>query len=222
MFAPTLSPESVRLLIFLAAHHRMELHQADVKCAFLNGYLDSYCYLELPDGHKKRKGRSLVWRTKSSIYGLKESPRKWYLRFKSYLKQIGLRQCLSDPCLFTKEGFYLGIYVDDLLFCATSQRDVIEFKQKLSAEFDVNYIFPVKKFLGFEITRTREGGYWISSKSYVAKCVEKFRLEDAVNLPDIPITKGLKLLEEKESKVLQSPKLFQAILGGLLYIQSWI
>ncbi|TXG69941.1 hypothetical protein EZV62_004876 [Acer yangbiense] len=35
-----------------------------------------------------------------SLYGLKQSPRKWYKRFDSYMLKINFRRCLKDCCVY--------------------------------------------------------------------------------------------------------------------------
>ena len=41
---------SIRMLIAIAAIHNLEIHQMDVKTAFLNGDLDEEIYMEQPEG----------------------------------------------------------------------------------------------------------------------------------------------------------------------------
>ena len=41
---------SIRLLIALAAIYSLEIHQMDVKTAFLNGELEEEIYIEQPEG----------------------------------------------------------------------------------------------------------------------------------------------------------------------------
>ena len=59
----------------LVAHYDLELHQMDVKTAFLNGDLEENVYMAQPKGfvveEKERMGCSL----KKSIYGLKQASR---------------------------------------------------------------------------------------------------------------------------------------------------
>ena len=53
------------------AHFNLELHQMDVKTAFLNGNLEEEVYMEQPEGFKKGNTNKLVCKLKKSIYGLK-------------------------------------------------------------------------------------------------------------------------------------------------------
>ena len=49
-YAPVARYSSIRLIIALAAHYNWELHQMDVKTAYLNGELDVPIYMQAPDG----------------------------------------------------------------------------------------------------------------------------------------------------------------------------
>ena len=74
----------------LVAHFDMELHQMDVKTAFLNGDLNEEVYMMQPEGFEANDSSTLVCRLKKSIYGLKQASRQWYLKFHSVVTSYGL------------------------------------------------------------------------------------------------------------------------------------
>ena len=49
-YSPVTRISSIRMLIAIAAIHNLEIHQMDVKIAFLNGDLDEEIYMEQPEG----------------------------------------------------------------------------------------------------------------------------------------------------------------------------
>eukprot|EP00253_Pinus_taeda_P009321 PITA_09321 len=65
---------SVRLVLSLAASFKWEVHQMDVKSAFLHGDFHEEIYMEQPIGFIQIDS-SLVCRLKKSLYGLKQAPR---------------------------------------------------------------------------------------------------------------------------------------------------
>ena len=65
---------SIRMLIAIAAIHNLEIHQMDVKTAFLNGDLDEEMYMEQPEGFIFQGQEKKVCRLVKSLYGLKQAP----------------------------------------------------------------------------------------------------------------------------------------------------
>jgi hypothetical protein len=61
---------SIRCILALAAIEDMEIHQMDVKTAFLNGDLEEEIYMEQPEGFTQ-EGEHLVCKLHKSLYGLK-------------------------------------------------------------------------------------------------------------------------------------------------------
>ena len=72
-FSSVSKKDSLRIIMALVAHFDLELHQMDVKTAFLNGKLDEDIYMEQPEGFAKKGNEHLVCKLKKSIYGLKTS-----------------------------------------------------------------------------------------------------------------------------------------------------
>ena len=69
-FMPVTKFNSIRLLLALAACYDWEIHQMDVKSAFLNGELDEEIYMRPLPGYKAAP--NTVWRLKKALYSLKQ------------------------------------------------------------------------------------------------------------------------------------------------------
>ena len=65
----------------LVAHYDLELHQMDVKTAFLNGNIDETIYMVQLENFESNNSKQLVCILKRSIYGLKQASRQWYIKF---------------------------------------------------------------------------------------------------------------------------------------------
>ena len=74
-FAPVVKFASIRIILAIAAVEDLEVHQMDVKTAFLYGDIDEEIYMEQPEGYTNG---NQVCRLKKSLYGLKQSPQCWY------------------------------------------------------------------------------------------------------------------------------------------------
>jgi hypothetical protein len=88
-FAPVAKFVSICCILALAAIENMEIHQMDVKTAFLNGDLEEEIYMEQPKGFTQ-EGEHLVCKLHKSLYGLKQSPRAWNQKLDVFLKSIKL------------------------------------------------------------------------------------------------------------------------------------
>ena len=77
-FAPVARLGTIRALIALGVHRNMQMHQMDVKTAFLNGKLKEDIFMHQPEGFIEPGKEHLVCHLKRSIYGLKQSRRCWY------------------------------------------------------------------------------------------------------------------------------------------------
>jgi hypothetical protein len=53
---------------------------------------------------------------KKSLYGLKQSPRNFFLHLKGKLEKVGFAQSENDPCLFMNHKVICIVYVDDTMF----------------------------------------------------------------------------------------------------------
>ena len=70
-FLPVACFKSLWLLLVLAALEDWEVHQLDIKLAFLNGVLDEEIYMEQPQGFISTGKETQVCQLKKAIYGLK-------------------------------------------------------------------------------------------------------------------------------------------------------
>ena len=73
IFSPVSCKDSFRIIMVLVAHYDLELHQMDVKTAFLNEDLDENVYMAQPKGFVVKGKEHMGCRLKKSIYGLKQA-----------------------------------------------------------------------------------------------------------------------------------------------------
>ena len=94
--------ESIRILMSIACTMNFKLYQMDVKCAFLNGYLNEEVFVEQPKGFEDPHFPNHVLRLKKALYGLKQALRAWYDRFTNYLLDRGFKKGYANRTLFFK------------------------------------------------------------------------------------------------------------------------
>ena len=124
VFSPVVRNTTIRSLLALSNAKNWEVHQMDVKTAFLQGNLDEEIYMKQPDGYVSQEHPNHVCKLKKSIYGLKQSARCWNNAIDAFLKSNDYKQMNSDPCLYVKSTkdrngiitfVILLIHVDDIL-----------------------------------------------------------------------------------------------------------
>jgi hypothetical protein len=71
---------------------------------------------------------------KKSLYGLKQSPRNFFLHLKGKLQKVGFTQSENDPCLFMNYKVIYIVYVDDTLFYSPRESYILEAGEALNQE----------------------------------------------------------------------------------------
>jgi hypothetical protein len=139
--------DSLRIIMVLVAHYDLELHQMDVKTAFLNEDLLENVYVK----GKEHMGCHL----RKSIYGLKQASRPWYLKFNETIRSFGFKENEEDNCIYAKfrngKFIFLILYVDDILLASSDVSLLLETKRFLSSNFDMKDLGETSFVLGIEI-----------------------------------------------------------------------
>eukprot|EP00253_Pinus_taeda_P026087 PITA_26087 len=113
--------DSIRFALATAAAQGWEVHQMDVKNAFLHRDLSKEIYMEQPHGFIQDS--SLVCGLKKSLYELKQAPRAWYAKMDSFLLSQHFERCPLH--------FFLGLEISQVatgikLSQAKYARDLLE------------------------------------------------------------------------------------------------
>ena len=198
-----------------------KLYQIDVKCAFLNGYLNEEVFVEQPKGFEDPHFPNHVLRLKKALYGLKQAPKAWYDRLTHYLLDRRFKRGYADQTLFVKddEDYLLvaQVYVDDIVFGATIDARAIEFFEEMKKEFKMSMVGELTFFLGLQVKQKKKD-IFISQEKYTRNIVKKFVL-DSKKHASIPISSSTKLNVESFG-VEVSPTLYRSIIGSLLYLTA--
>ena len=102
----------------------------------------------------------LVCKLKKNLYGLKQVPRQWYLKFDRFMASNGYRRLKIDHYCYFKyfENSYiiLLMYIDDMLVARSSMREIVNLKTQFAREFSIKDLGITKKILGIRIRRERK------------------------------------------------------------------
>ena len=147
-----------RIMLALACLYDWEVHQADIKSAYLNSELKEVVYVEMPHGYAE-DGK--VCRLLKGLYGLKQAASAWQKTFLNAVTEMGFQQSDADPCLYLKGnllhgGAALTTHVDDIHVFGQSLRIVKRVKRLLASRFDLEDQGDAAFYLGIEIHRDRK------------------------------------------------------------------
>ncbi|RVW43546.1 Retrovirus-related Pol polyprotein from transposon TNT 1-94 [Vitis vinifera] len=227
-FSPVSTKDSFRLVMALVAHFDLELHQMDVKIAFLNGDLSEEVYMSQPEGFKENGKENMVCRLKRSIYGLKQASRQWYLKFDKIVTSFGFIENEFDQCVYMKVNgskyIFMVLYIDDILLASSDVNLLNDTKRILSANFNIKDLGEASFVLGIEIYRDRSRNLLgLSQKAYINRVLKRFNMQTC-KASDAPVVKRDKLSNEQcpkndlEKDVMKTIPYASAI-GSLMYAQ---
>jgi hypothetical protein len=129
-YAPVVQWTTIRLMLILEVLLNLKSKQGDITAAFVHADVEEgeNIYVEMPHGFKQ-KGK--VLKLKKTLYGLRQSPRAFWLYLTEKMEACGMEQCTLDPCLFIGKKVMCICYVDDLIFWAFNEADIDELGVKL-------------------------------------------------------------------------------------------
>ena len=149
-WSPTLSLDTMRLMLVLACLHDADISALDVSGAYLSGKLDPDdppIFLMKPSGldqlnqfPKLPNGdEPYCFRALSSCYGLQRACKLYLKSYFQFLTDFGLKQSSIDPCLWYRvdssdNWILIGVYSDDNLIVSKGP-----IRQQFQDHFDSRY-----------------------------------------------------------------------------------
>jgi hypothetical protein len=192
-YAPVVNWQTVRLMLVMSLLMGLSTRQVDYTAAFVHADIDKDPNWEnMSDEERKRSGvyidmprgfstHNRVLKLKKSLYGLKQSPRNFFLHLKDKLEGIGFESSISDQCLFISEKVVCLVYVDDTLFFAQNEEDITEAIDGLiAAGMELEVEEDVAGFLGVHIDRRKDGSIHLTQTGLTDRLIR------ALNIGDLP------------------------------------
>jgi len=181
-FSPVSKKDSLRIIMALVAHYDLELHQMDVKTAFLNGNLEEEVFMDQLEGFSVEGKKHIVCKLEKSIYGLKQASRQWYITFNGTITSFGFQEIIVNRCVYRKVSgskfIFLVLYVDDILLAAKDLSILRETKDFLSKNFEMKDMGEASYVIGIEIFRDRtQGLLGLSQKAYIERILKNFSMD---------------------------------------------
>jgi hypothetical protein len=220
VWAPVGKHTTFRTLLAVAAAQGLELHQMDIKTAFLHGDLEEEIWMQPPQGYTLGP-EGAACRLKKSIYGLKQASRSWHAKLKSVFQKEGLHPSVADPALFVKRTpggmVYVLVWVDDL-FIVGPRKLVDSVRAAVRRSFDSVDLGQSTWFLGMEIAHDKANHtISLSQSSLIRNMLTKFRLDDCRSVCT-PLDPGTVMSAEGSSLDAEECGRYAEMVGCLLYV----
>ena len=220
-YAPVARLEAIRIFLAFAAFSNFKVYQMDVKSAFLNGKLDEEVYVEQPPGFEDPDHLDFVYFLFKAIYGLKQSPRKWYDTLSEFLIENSFIRGVIDKTLFSKkhknDTILVQVYVDDIIFGSTNDNLCKRFAKLMHSKFEMSMMGELKFFLGLQVNQRLDGTFICQSK-YLKELLKKYNLEDSASART-PSTTAVKL-GPCENSIKVDVTSYRGMIGSLLYLTA--
>ena len=221
VFAPVSKYSTLRTVLAIAADLDLEIHQLDIKTAFLNGKLDEDVYIQQPPGYNY-DNPDLACKLNKALYGLKQASRAWHRTLKTEIESMGFKESTADPGLFIKPSSppaYLLIYVDDILVITNNTSMLNSVKNQISTAFETRDLGPATFFLGIDIIRDRTTKtIKLTQTRHTTDLLSKFNMEKSKPF-DTPSSIAIKLTADGEPLDTKEHP-YSTLIGSLMYLAS--
>ena len=231
-FAPVTSKSTLRILLAGMVHNKMFARQLDIKTAFLNGVLEEELYMVQPQGFEVPGG--LVCRLLKSLYGLKQSPRRWSEEVCRVLKLEGFRPSHADPALYIRvepdgKVSWVLTYVDDFwiaVYCLLLYARIVAIMRKEG--WTVSEMGVPKVFLSIDCDLTLDGegrcvSIVISQYNQIAGMLARYPIpiaKDTKQSSNVPMIPGAVTKHAMGSPVLPNNLQYSSLVGALIYLST--
>lgn len=218
VFSPVASQSAIRSLFAIAAAKNYNFMTFDVKTAFLNGNLreDEEIFMKIPLGVTKESGK--ICQLVKSLYGLRQSPKRWNEKFLKSMSEVGFTQAKNEPCILKNwnSSIIIGIYVDDGIIIGPNEKGIRRTLQKINSKFEIKICEKPTSFLGMEITQNSIG-INLTQTAYAKQILKKYNMEDCKH-----VTTPCKKDEDSQDTIEKQENKFpyREAVGSLLYLST--
>ena len=142
----------------LAADDDLELHQIDIKRAYLNGELTNHevIYMQQSPGYYTSNSSHFICQLCKTLYCLKQSGQCWYQKLVDIMiTHLGFQQCNVNQAVFFHGEectiIIVLVHIDDCPVAATSIMLIAEFKIQITKHVQIINLDELQWLLGIKI-----------------------------------------------------------------------
>ncbi len=221
-FAGVGSKTALRLMISHAVTLKRKLKSFDISNAFLYGALlpEERVQMRQPEGIPKRyhaDGTLLVCLLQKSLYGLRTSPRIWQEVLEKAMQEFGFVKSMVEEGLWYSGKLILWIYVDDLIISYLCDQEINRFEQFLTGLFKIRCLGKPTRIVGIDFLYAEDGQIVLSQELYCKELMQKHNISSN-EIVRVPLKDRIENMEPGEVLGALEQKLFQSIIGSILYL----
>lgn len=185
----------------MAAAEDLELHQIDIKWAYLNGELTNHevIYMQQPPGYHACGLPNLICRLCKTLYGLKQSGHHWYQKLvEIMLTHLGFDHSNVNQAIFFWHeecvAIMVLVHIDDCTIAATLIILIKNFKAQISEYMGITNLGKLHWLLSIEIKHDQECcTIHLSQQSYIDSILCQYGLQDLKSI-SIPMDTNIRLI----------------------------
>ena len=210
--SPTIRKGNIKILLTVAAKKKWKVKTSDVSAAFLQGADAPRDIFVIPP--KERRVPGILWKLKTSIYGLCDASRGWYQAMSGALIDLGGKRSLLDPAMFlfyngneeTEENLVgmIDSHVDDLLHTGD-----LKFEEKVMKPLKRTFKFGSEGEIEFKYV-----GMHIKQKE------EAIEIDQDHYLQSLDIPKLDSRIDDEEMLNFEGQSHFRGLVGKLNHVSS--
>jgi hypothetical protein len=154
IFSPVARLKSFRIWCAVAAIFGLTVTTIDISNAFVHSKLEKVIHMDYPPGHKGLEGNTLL--LVKSLYGLKQSGRRWWLALSALLKRLDFVPLLTDICVFKhkKSRFFMSVHVDDVTLVTADENMRKTVLAGMAKVLKLKNFGILKMYLGIQVVHT--------------------------------------------------------------------
>jgi hypothetical protein len=143
----------------MAAQDDWEIHQVDIKSAYLYAALKVDIYMCAPPGYLKAGQERMVLKLKRSLPGLKQAGFEWSEELAGVFVKLGSTCSQIDQAVYFKrlkdEHTIITVPVDNMAVTSKHLRHITQFKDELCQHFEITDLGELNWLLGLKVQRDR-------------------------------------------------------------------
>ena len=199
-FTPVAKLASIRAILAIAAADDLEMHQIDIKGAYLNGELTKreVIYMQQPPRYHTTSNRGLVCCLRKTLYGLKQSGHHWYQKLvEIMMTHLKFSRDDVDQAVFfrreEKSVIVVLVHVNDCTITASSMALIKDFKARTSHHVEITDLGELHWLLGIEVKHDLKcRTIHLTQRSYLDSILRRYGFQD-LRPVSIPMDTNIRL-----------------------------